>query len=73
MSLNLSEQLQEIYRYDRDEIQQVFDGYCFILDCEKNFKGDKLHLTNEMTYTEKLQIAIDYNLNYAKNQVKNII
>ena len=71
MSLNLSEQLQEIYRYDRDEIQQVFDGYCFILDCEKNFKGDKLHLTNEMTYTEKLQIAIDYNLNYAKNQVKN--
>lgn len=68
-SLNYSSKLQQYYKLDRKQIEHVFKNYSFIL--EGTNKDSSLKNHPELTYAEKLQRAIWFNLDIAKDSVRN--
>lgn len=67
--LNYTTKLQQYYKLDRNQIEHVFKNYHFIL--EGTNKDSFLKIYPELTYSEKLQRAISYNLEIAKESVRN--
>ena len=67
----LTPQIQEIYTYDKEQIEEIFEGYSFVLFSTDFFKDNRHNFNSEMTYIDRLKIVIEYNLNYALNHVKN--
>ena len=72
VTLDFTTDLQQYYSYNREQIQHILNEYAFILDYRNNIiKYNNLKLNNDASFTEKVKSAIIYNLNYAKNEIKN--
>ena len=63
--------LQQYYKLDKDQIHTIFKNYCFILEPENAIRNNRLGITSEMKYAERIRLAIEYNYNYAKEHIKN--
>ena len=72
LNLDYNSNLQQYYSYDKSDIEIIFKDYVFILEGRSSIiKNNKLNIDQKASYTEKVQSAIIYNYNYAKNELKN--